>query len=573
MRQIDNRFSQWLTNRADAKSREMVEELTIALQTGSIQILNTSPATTPQNLAGGVNYCPNSDLRFSTRAATVPGTLPADVFDNNYEAYRFYRQMKADNIVTDAAHSLKSSAHSLFAANEGANTYLPIWNRTFGHIELGAANIANLSDVAVHLYQNPIRAGWRVHVRIEVSVTNFGIIVPDDLEIYCGFWHKTASSEGWIDGANFLLGFEKFYVTGSDSADYKIIAENDSGQTVESQILAINDLSLLSPDNFVRISFDGLAGFTKFNIYKETGGTYYHLAEVRNTNNLSYDDTGNYRAIILNFPSVPVNTQTATAQSFNLQVGANGIRIINDFTIQIPAGYNESLTLPDSQFLRFGLTKEVAADRDILIDHIYIGKTFNNWSDSPFDTFAATAQASTSATSGGTTIGGGGSPPEPGTGGCIVVSTPVLTMGFDKEYIWKPLESMILGELLESGEADANSVSDVIYKEVDEYFYVETTCGVRKETSLKHRYILPDENKTPIVADSIKEGDNLRGMRNGSLVAMHVKIAEKRIGKRRVGIPVLNGNHLLVSGWSNDGSSGLFDHNQKIEPNIPNIPF
>lgn len=564
MQQIDNRFTQWLSNRADANAREMIEELTIALQTGTIPIIGTSPATTPQNFAGGVNYCPNSDLRFSKRAATVPGALPSDAGDENYEAFRFYRQLKTDNITADSAHALKSSAHSLYAANEGANAHLPVWNRVFGHIEMGTANIVNLADVAVQLYQNPIRAGMRIYARVEASVTAPGTIVPEDLEMYCGIWHKKSASEGYISGSPFVLGYQKFYTPGLNVVSYKVIAENDAGQTIESQILNITDApAAFTPAEFIRITYNGLQGYTKFKIYREQGGVFYSLGEAVNTNNLSFDDTGAYRGIIPAFPSVPQSVRMATAQSFNFRVGANGIRIVNDFTIDVPGSYNETETLPDSQFLRFGLTKEVAANRDILIDRIYLGKTFNDWSDSPFDTFLTTATASTSATSGGTTIGGGGTPPGPGTGGCIVVNTPVLRFNFDKNPEWLPLEQIPHGDLLESGDLDLNVVQNVLFSEVKEYWYVETQCGVRKESSLKHRYVLPDKNKTPVTAETLKSGDYLRGMRGGRVMAMELKISEKRIGKRRVGIPVLGGNHLLVSGFSDDGESGLFDHNQK----------
>lgn len=571
MQQADNRFTQWLTNRADSNARELIEEFTLALQTGTIPIIGISPATTPTNFAGGINYCPNSDLRFSKRAATVPGAIPSDPQDENYEAYRFYRQLKTDNITIDATHSLKSIAHSLFSANEGANSHLPIWNRIFGHIELGAANIVNLADVAVHLYQNPIRAGWRIYVRVEASVTGPGIIVPEDLEMYCGVYHKKMGSEGYIDGASFQLGFVKFYTPGATTIAFKVIAENDSGQTVESQILTITDApAAFTPDDFIRITYNGLAGYTRFTVYKEVAGVFYSLGEAVNTNNLSFDDTGTYRAILPAFPSVPTTTAMATAQSLDFQVGNDGIRIVNTFTIQVPPSYNETETLPDSQFLRFGLTKEVNADRDILIDQIYIGKTFNDWSDSPFDTFITTATASTSATSGGTTIGGGGGdPPNPGGGGCIVVNTPVCRFDFDKNHEWLPLEQIPGGDLIESGELQENLVIDFLFNDVKEYWYVETTCGVRKESSLKHRYILPDKQKTPVVAETLKKGDLLRGMRRGRVVAMELKTSEKRIGKRRVGIPVLNGNHLLVSGFSDDGESGLFDHNSKLEPYYP----
>lgn len=566
MRQVDNRWTQWMANRADANTREMLEEFQIALQAGQIPINGVAAPQAASNFAGGTNYCPNSDLRYSTRAATIPGTLPTDNFDNNFEAYRFYRQEKETNIVVAASNALKSAGHSLFAANEAANSSIPVWNRTFGHIELGAEDFADAMDIAVQLYQNPVRASQRWYVRLELAAAD-ATPVPGDLEVYCGFWHKkNGGSENWIEGAPFTLSCEPIGPRGTASDQYKVIAETDSGVQMESQILTVNNSpNVLSGNALNRIVFNGASGFTKFSVYKLRSNVYYYLGEARNTNNLSFDDTGGAREIVGGFPSVEQTNLRAFAQSFDANIGVPGTRVINDFTIQVP-NYDETQTLAGGQFLRFGLTRAAAINRQIIIDKIWLGLTFNDWSDSPDDAFKATAVVSTSATSGAETIGvGNGAPPEPNTGGCIAVDTPVLRLDFDFEHEWMAFKDIPCGDILESGDLEPNLCLSKQFKDVFEYWYLETECGVWQETSIEHRYILPD--KSPIRANTIKKGDRLRGWRAGRVVAMIVKTSRLRKGYRRVGTPQLTGNKHYISGHSSDDASGgLENHNRKYDP-------
>ena len=204
--QISNRFTQWLEGRADARTREMVKELTIALQSGAIELPTTKPQVPVY--AGGVNYAPNSDLKFSKKAIETIGTLPSDATDPNHEAYRFYRQVAESDLTLDAAHALKATAHSTYAATEGADAAIPVWDRVNGYLVFGSEEAAaDQWDIALQLYNNDVKPGDRWYVQFVLGVTSDDL-VPEDLEMYCGFWQKSASDEGWISGGDFDLSYE-----------------------------------------------------------------------------------------------------------------------------------------------------------------------------------------------------------------------------------------------------------------------------------------------------------------------------------------------------------------------------
>ncbi len=84
---IESRFSQYLQLRANAQSRELVEELKLAIISGEVPVPGSSGQQ--PNYAGGTNYCPNSDLKYSAQAIAVIGANPEAAGDASLECYRF----------------------------------------------------------------------------------------------------------------------------------------------------------------------------------------------------------------------------------------------------------------------------------------------------------------------------------------------------------------------------------------------------------------------------------------------------------------------------------------------------
>lgn len=566
---IKSRYEQWLLNHASADMRVALREFTIALQSGAIEI--PAAAEPPTMFAGGTNYCPNSDLKFSKLAIVTPGTVPGDPGDTNHECYRWYRQLQTDDLTLDAAHALKATAHSLYAANEGANNKIPIWNRVDGWITHGQ-DAAPLWDVAVNLYNNHVKPADRWYVRIALAAETDDII-PSDLEMFCGFWHETATGQGWIEGGNLTLTYiiPPFSIAGTQEFNYLVVARTDGGATLYSQVLNVTDApDVLDDNNVVRISYAGAAngGFIEFKIYRETvaTGVINQIAHLRNDNSLLFDDDGDNLPLppLAAFPSGGSSVSQSLTYSTNLVVGANGSPLlINDFTINVPPEYNWSETLAFSQFLRFGFTIPSGFARHICIDRIYLGPTFNNWSDSPFD--PAGAIPSTSQTGGTGTGGGGNEPPD-----CIRIDTPVLRLDFDAEHEWMPYELIPDGDLLENGLGEKSVVK---FKPEPrgsyEYYRVEFSNDVFEYCTRPHRFRINEAGDSE-TALRLNVGDTVWGWMDGEEgpVTLISKILIKKSRPEKFGTFVLvgeksHGNHYYVAGYSKNGKNGVFNRNRK----------
>lgn len=574
--QISTRYEQWLEARADGNMREALEEFTLALQSGSI-VIPAAQTSTPVH-AGGVNYCPNSDFKFSKMAATVPGTTPGTAGDTNQECWKMYRQEQGNGVTIDAAHTLKAVGHSLYAANEGTDATIPIWDRVIGQLVWGAAD-KPLWDVAIQLFNNDVKPADRWFVRFVIgSLTDD--LVPDDLEMFCGFWHKTASTEDWITGGNFNLSYiiPPDSTPGTRELNYVAVARTDGGVTLYSQTLNVLDApDVMSAADPVRLNYGSASGsgFLEFKIYREdvATGEVHQIAFLRNVNEVIFDDDGDNLMAVPSLPtSSALNTQ-AIAYSRRLEVGTNGGELlINDFQVQIPHDYDWSQTLPLSQFFRFGFTTETAVNRQIRIDRIYLGPSFNNWSDSPLDPPGATA--STSQT-GGTPIGGGNDgPPIVGTGGCIRRDVPVLRLDFDRQYEWLPYAQVPHGDLIENGATEKNVVRDKLPVRVRFSYRVDFSNGVWTYCTRPHRFRINAAGDTE-AAIRMDVGDVVWGWTKGveGPVTITAKLLIKSPEDEDFGTFALagersDGDHWYIAGFSADEDSGVFNSNSKIEPPV-----
>ena len=574
--QVDTRLTQWLMLRADAGQKEMTEELIIALQSGVIQIPQIAQNT--KNYAGGTNYCPNSDLKFSTLAAESM-TPPAD---EDYECWRFFRQIKDADIDLSVSGRLKSSGHSAYAANEGADAEIPIWNRTEGAIELGSQEGASQYDVAVRLLNNHVNAGESWFVRVQLLAITADL-VPDDLEMYAGIWHETVDGQSWITGGNFTLSYKIIGVKGTRTLRYKVVARTDAGNELHSEILEITDApDILNENNFVRLFYPDTrtGGFIEFVAYREDSLLYTKIKTVRNNSSFSIDDdaeTENSHVPVGGFPASTLTKQTAIAFSNGLDVGAiGGAYITNDFRIDVPRGYNFGETLDKKQFLRFGFTRPSAANRQIRLDKIWFSPSYNVWSDSSLDPQVSPSSAPVDVPL--PSNPGTYEPPSGGSGGptCVLAHVPVLKINFDKNREFVPYANIPRGDVLESGArtgrknlvlqkiTGASNVFWRVYFSNDSWIYVTRNHRFRVNRYYRSRSV-----------EFLKTGDPVYGWteRGGEMVETEVKILFKELILVKTPVPhgtfALDGeSHFYIAGFSKNGKNGVFNKNRKRDPEI-----
>lgn len=549
------------------------EEIITGLQTGQIllpEVLPDQPV-----YAGGTNHCPDSDLSYSTMAATVPGTTPATAGDTNLEAFRFYRQDKAGGLLADSAHALKAIGHSLFAANEGTNLDIPRWDRVNGWIVIGALG-ATQYDIAVQLLSKLVGPGQRWYVRFRLVALN-AALVPDGVQVFAGIWQKTASGEGWVQAAqSFQLHYQVIGKPGTHVLQYRVLAKTDSGLSILSDVLNVPDgPALVSPANYIKVFYDAGPGFIEFQILRKDGGAYAKIGVVRNSTDLQFNDIGTAGTPESGWPADPGNAPRAYAQSSNVLIAPFGSTWgANDLTIDVPSTYDFSQTLPDGQFLRFGLTAPPAVAGHIGMDRIWFSTTFNTWAPDVIRLPDGTSPIpSISPTSGNQ--GGGGPvivPPRGGGGGptCILTTLPVLVQS-GRVTKFKPFSMTGVGDRL-GGETKLPY--QVLRKRLgmsSEYLVLRTKNGIRYECNGEHRLVLDVERRIFKKASSIEIGDQIpawvRGrIRLTTVISKHLVPESCEVGTyvlRDMSGVHADGEGLYVAGYSREHDRGLLCSNVK----------
>lgn len=521
---------------------------------------------TRPNLAGGQNHCPNSDLSYSTLAATTAGTTSATAGDTNHEAYKFYRQQVGANITVAASNALKASGHSLYAANEGATAALPDWDRVNGWVRIGASG-ATQYDIAAALLSRVVGPGQRWFVRMKLVALN-AALVPADLQVYAGIWHKHAAGEGYIEGSAFNLSHVVKGTAGATSIDYRVLAKTDSGVQILSNVLNVpNANAALSTTNYVQLYFNPGPGFLEFEIYKLVGGVYYHIFTIRNSSDLQYNDTGIVaKGVVAGWPAEPQNKPKAYAETRNVLIGAfGGLWQANDLTIEVPAAYDFSQTT--EQFLRIGLTAAAGVDRHIGIDRIWFSTNYAEWAPDPSERYAS--GASVSPTQGLQGAGGGVFEPPPGGGGgrtCVVVKTPIKTGRAFKSY-----QGVKIGQEVKGEERLPYVVLDKKHGMVSEYYEIKTSNGITLECSVDHQLALSLFPRRRIEARQVKVGTRLACEVRGRKTFTTVKSIRLIPRPAEVGTFTLghtgglhrDGDGMYIAGQSRTRDRGLFCFNLK----------
>lgn len=551
--------------------QDALAELRRSLEGGEVQIPVVTPATA--NHAGGPNHWPNSDLSFSTLAATVTGTLPGDAGDLNYEAYRFYRQHVVDNATLDADHALKAEGHSLYAAEEGTNTIVPIWDRENGWLVIGSTGTQY--DILVQLPSKIVSPGQKWFILFRIVALD-PAVVPSNVEVYAGIWVK-GSSEGWATGGAFDITYDIWGIPGTTSIDYRVLAKTDSGVSILSNILTVADApNTLSSANYVRLFYNAGPGFTTFEIYRKVGSVYTYLFTAQNSTDLQYNDINNTptHRPATGWPTVSGNAPQAYAETRSLAIAAyNTEWKLNELRIDIPSTYDSTDTDDDGQFIRIGLTNPTGVDRHLGIDRFVFDTTYHEWSPDVLPPFSdGTFPIPTVSPTSGNQGGGDGvhEPPFGGSGGqtCILENMPVLL----SNKTWRQYKNVRLSASLKGERRTPYAVLKKRGGMVAEYYIIKTKNGITYECSKDHQFIVDLKTRKRLRAQHVIEGETriacwVKGRNTTTLVISKKFVPEsKEVGTftlRDMSGVHRDGEGIYIAGRSKDMDRGLYASNLK----------
>jgi hypothetical protein len=539
-----------ILRRARISDSQILGVVEKALYAGTLPIVTRPP--TDNNFAGGTNLCPNSDFSFSHLAATVPGTSPADASADNKRLYRCFRQAVGANI----------SATGVREATEEADAFMPVWNKTYGVVQLGAVDEADNHDIAIQFTQNWAIPAQTWYVRIACASID-DTPMPDGLRLYAGLWGKQGGgTEGWLEASLLSITAKKFYVPAATTVTYKVIAKTDTGVSIESQTLTITDApATFDNDNYVRIDYDSIAGFVEFFVYREKAGVVSLIAYERNSTNLRAFDTGQVGTIQQNgFPTASLDKPRAYAE---VEVDCRPItvaKITNNLTLKIPS-YDTTLLALEGAYLRIGLIGETAINRQIIIDTVWAGTSFNRWSVSPYDNYGSLPSVAITT---GIETGGinGGIPPQIGGGSSCVASWMDLLSDKDAQE-WVTIGEAEVGQKIENG-AQGNKVKKFIDGEVSQYYVFKFSNGLVVPCTFSHYFIRSFKDGSGICSQQLQVGDTVQGGlgdRIETLTVIEKRLVEGQLPVRAV--KVEEGSNLFYAVGNRKTGAYVYCHNRK----------
>jgi hypothetical protein len=475
-----------------SEADERIEQLAIA--TAAAQVL--APDENPISI---VNLVDDSDFDWSKDRFLNNPVLGGDI---DFEAFNWFRHLKTDTLlVEDAAHALKFTGHSLYAANEGANADIPRWDRVNGWPEIGNAGATGY-DLACPLPENYVRPGrGRLFVQFQAGRRTASAL-PAGLQVYGGIWDNTVGQQKYIEGGNFTLTAAIVGATGATSRQFKIIGTSDYNTQIESNVVTIaNAPATLSTSNYIRLNMTGAAGFIQFDIYELVGGVASRIGQIFNSIDVAYNhyDIAPKANVGAAFPTATLTKPRAYAETDTFDV-IDSAWTLFDLVVPIPSTYDTSVTT-GKQWFRWGLTLPTTDVRQVLLDRLGISFGFGHWAPSgrrPANNVSSTSMASSNQNP---PIGGGG-PPGDGDGGprCWMLEGCEIPVMHGAKEVALGFEELRIGTRTVSDALRPNTIISKHSHFVDETYLVETSNGLSWRFTETHRLrtSVDDVHGTPV---------------------------------------------------------------------------
>jgi len=456
--------------------------------------------------AGGTNFCPNSDFAWSHMAATTAGITPATAGDTNYEIYSVFRQVQGANIGTDR---VRSSGHSLYAANEGVSTWIPIWDRVQGNVHLGTGTIGAANyDIAVQMTNSWLQNNRFRYVRVAVA-TDGTTPLPVGAKLYAGYWAKfSGGTEGWVTGDGFTISYRRHAPVGTRHLQYLVIAKTSVGTSLESAVLDVLDAPTdLDSNNYIELTYSDATGFIQFEVYRKdvaTGRVDLIANDVNSSQLWAYDIGQSIRVETAGFPSGDMTDHRAYSEVLLDAVDYAQQLTFHDLKVRVPATFDTSHLV--TVYLRIGIKDLVAADRQIILDTVWESDSFNVWSPSAFDVYPSprSTTLATAPPSGGTNPTD--HPPVGGGVSCLWTGHDILTSGG-----WLKLEELREGMRVKTGAPLPNLVERIRWATVSQYFILEFSNGAVLIATGSHRFARSLYDGSGVQVANMEAGDTVLG--------------------------------------------------------------
>jgi hypothetical protein len=414
-----------------------------------------------------------------------------------------------DALAESSANAVKSAAHSLYAASEGANARIPRWDKTNGWLEFGS-DTADRFDLASPLGINFIRPGVTWYFRCIVRLRS-GATAGDPIRIGVGIWDATASEKRFIESSNMDLTAVAVGTAGATTYEYVVIADNDDGTSVVTDTVSVaTGPAALSSSDYIRLTWVNTSGILRFRIYRKVGGVTKRVFTVTNGGQ-DFNDTGADEGETLSdLPSAGVTRPLAYKVSEEFTPGDAWQAVL--IPLPIPSTYDTAATT-GKQWCRISVEGGPGGtERHVLIDRVMLSTSNGGWQRSQRD-FNKVQSQSPSSTPPGSDQGDTGivRPPY-----CFALDTPVVVCERDGAAMREvPIGEIEPGMYVAAGSSRVNRVERIVEGTSRKMVDVTLSNGVRFRCTPTHRFITSRADLRGTRICDLTRGDEILCWRNG----------------------------------------------------------
>lgn len=469
-----------------------------------------------------------------------------------------------DSVAESAAQALKSSSHSLFGANEGADSNIPRWDKTSGWAEIGS-NGNKTYDIACPFGINIIRPGTTYYFRVITALRESATANSNELTMCFGVWDETSGRDRFLEAENLNLTVTPVGTVGTTSYTYKVIAVMANGLMIASDEVTVIGADTLSAQDgdYNRLTWDNVKGILDFIIERKIGSNYVEVYRISN-GNASYNDYGTGKnESIAGFTDTSGFRAIAYAET-KFKVGAENAWGVVEGKIYVPPTY-DSATTTGKQWFRIGVTGTMTDVRQVLIDRVMFSLGDGGWNYSLRDRNKIQNQNPSS-------LPDGSDQGDIGILRCVAGNMPIIIEG--KKAI--PFNELEKGTYADDGARGLTRCTKVRKSKVDHYFRVTSKNGVTIDCTESERFITSRADKNGTMLKNLAKGDEVLTkyfvQKNGQITDEYVKRDEiediERIDEKiNVYTPSFQKQKTFVAGFDSTKQqvAGFVLHNLKAE--------
>lgn len=455
-----------------------------------------------------------------TGEATLVGTLTRD---NDGQATMSLDSEKnitdgelwfSDGIDLTTTNALKSTGHSAFAANEGANDSIARWDKTVGQAEIGSDAVENW-DMSIPLPLNLATPGLPFFLSVNVRLRT-GATQSTPVTLFAGIFNTTTGEEQFLEGENFSLSVTVEGTPGTTEYECVVVGTFSNGSQVISDVFTISTApDTFDASNYLYWNWENAPNILDFALYRKdtSSGITVRVFTIYNGETAFFDKNESGENTVPDLPTLANRRARAYVESLAFTPTSSWVRVLMFFSI--PPTYDPS-GATGRQVLRVGvLTNNLDSARPVLMDRFMLSFIESSWNRSPRDLSLIATQVPTSTNP-------DGNQGNTGIIRCFHENTPVVVLKNEK---WQSilLKDAEKGMFISSG-AGTDRIVGIKDGYSNNFFYVELENGIFFECTASERFITSRADRNGTLITTLSVGDELLSCVRGRIEKTRIKV-------------------------------------------------